>query len=513
MQIWQDLIKYSLIGSERQTAPLAADGDLQAYLQQLYPNNAVPTGEMREQALLSAAALVSQYRIAGIKPTTFDGALPIADNAESLPVLLTLAVSHLQRLLNDTELKSIFPEWLALAASVKQRVPFTLIPSLLELASQNRSIRPAITTLIDKRGVWLAKQHPEWQKLVVQTNEDVLANTQLWEEGNTAEREEFLRQCRTQDATKARELLESVWKQEAAATRQSFLAVFSNNLSPDDEEFLNNCLEDRSKGVRQVAATLLGQLPDSAFSQRQKQRLNSWLHFEKGGLLKKAKLIVELPETWDKSWLNDGIEEKPPQGKGAKAWWLEQALSYVPPAYWSEHWQLSANEILLALLEKHEWRTAILLGWHQALLNYPDTDWGEVWLRNIGTNQPEVLWKILPPLQAEQIFTKILTKTETSQLLGPLPTLNYLQHAWSVEFSKQVIDALQRYTQQRLTSSEAYHCYYFKDIAYYLAPECSELFASCLQKDHESEQVTRTIDKMYFTLSFRRDMTNALANP
>jgi hypothetical protein len=509
MQIWQDLIKYSLIGSERQTAPLVADGDLQAYINQLYPNNAVPAGEAREQALLSAAALVSQYRLAGVKAATFASTLPTADSAEPLPLLSPLAVSHLQRLLSDSELKAVLPEWLTLATNTKHRVPFALIPPLLELASQNRSIRPAITALIDKRGVWLAKQHPEWQKLVVQTNDDVLANTQLWEEGNPAEREEFLRQCRNQDAVKARELLESVWKQEPAATRQSFLAVFSNNLSPADEEFLNVCLSDKSKNVRQLAATLLGQLPDSAFSQRQKQRLNTWLRFEKGGLLKKAKLIVELPETWDKTWLADGIEEKPPQGKGAKAWWLEQALSFVPPVYWSEHWQLSPDEIL-GLLKKHDWKDSILLAWRQALQNYPDANWAETFLLRFNTGE-QALWQILSPSHAERLATQLLTNADARKLIKILPILNYLQHAWSVEFSKQVIEALQRYTQQKLTASEAYTCYYLKDFANYLAPECSDLFASCLQKEHEFEQITRTIDKMFFTLSFRRDMTNALA--
>lgn len=510
MQIWQDLIKYSLIGTERQTAPLSADGDLQVYINQLYPNNTVPSSVAREQALLSSAALVSQYRVAGVKAATFAGELPTADDAEPLPLLSPLAISHLQRLLNDSELKLLLPEWLTLAATVKRRVPFALIPPLLELASQNRSIRPAITALIDKRGLWLAKQHSDWHKLVVQT-EDVLADTRLWEEGNAAQREEFLRQCRQQDAAQARDLLQAVWKQEPAATRQSFLAVFSINISPDDEGFLNTCLEDRGKGVRQLAATLLGQLPNSAFSQRQKQRLNTWLRLETSGLLKKTtKLIVELPETWDKSWLADGIEEKPPHSKGEKAWWLEQALSFVPPAYWSEHWRLSPNDIL-GVLKKHDWQDSILAAWRSALQNYPNADWAETFLLRFNINE-QLLWQVLSPAHAERLATQLLTNTETSKLIKVLPILNSIQHAWSVEFSKQVIDTLQRYTQQRLTSSEAYTCYYLKDFAYYLAPECSDLFASRLQKEHEYDQITRTIDKMFYLLSFRRDMTNTLAH-
>jgi hypothetical protein len=488
MQIWQDLIKYSLIGSERQTAPLTAETDLQLYINQLYPDNTVPSCVAREQALLSAAALVSQYRIAGVKPTMFDGVLPTADDAQALPLLAPLAVSHLQRLLNDNELKAIVSEWFTLAATVKRRVPFALIPPLLELAAQNRSLRPAITALIDKRGAWLANQHPDWHKLLIQADDEVLQAVSLWEEGNLAQREEYLRQYRQQDAAKARELLQAVWKQEPAATRQSFLAVLANQLSSDDEAFLNTCLEDRGKGVRQLAATLLGALPDSAFSQRQKQRLNSWLRYEKGGLLKKAKLIVELPETWDKNWQADGIEQKPPQGKGEKAWWLEQALSTVPPAYWSTQWQLSPADIL-ALLNKHDWRDTLITTWKQALQNYPDSDWAEAFLTRFNFLEAE-LWLVITPAQAERLARQFFSSAEPNGLAKVLPILSYLKHAWSVDFSRQVINELQRYTEQKMVASDVYASYYLADIAAYLAPECCDLFASRLQKDHEYHQIT-----------------------
>lgn len=504
MQIWQDLIKYSLIGSERQTAPLSADGDLQTYIHQLYPNNTVPSGVEREQALLSAAALVSQYRVAGIKPTTFEGELPIADDAEPLPLLSPLAVSHLQRLLNDNELKGVLPEWLTLAASVKRRVPFNLIHALLVLAATNRNIRPAITSLIDKRGLWLASQNPDWQKLLVQTD-DVLADVSLWEEGNAAQREEYLRQCRQQDAAKARELLQAVWKQEPAATRQSLLAVFSMNISPADEAFLNTCLEDRSKGVRQLAATLLGGLPDSAFSQRHKQRLNTWLRFEAGGLLKKAKLIVELPETWDKSWLADGIEQKPPYSKGEKAWWLEQALSYVPPAYWSAHWRLSPDEIM-ALLNKHDWKESFLLAWHQAVQNYPSADWTAIFLSRSIHSQTN-LWAFFTPAQAEKLATQLLNSQKAEDTF---PHLRSMQHAWSVEFSTQFIHTLKRDIKTLPQSSFSFT--YLPELACYIAPECNVLFAKQLQSVIETDSyIAKVFNKILYTLDFRRDMIAELS--
>lgn len=513
MQIWQDLIKYTLIGTERQTAALSADGDLQPLIAQLYPENTVPNGEMREHAFLSSAALVAQYRLAGQLPVKFSGELPLIDDSEALPELSPQAVQHLNRLLDESELKAILPEWLALAAKSGRRVPFSLIPRLLKLAGETVAFRPAMTALIGSRGIWLAKQHPDWHKFLVQADDEILNQPELWEDGTTAQRTEFLRQTRVKNAEAARDLLQSVWKKEPAAARESFLSVFSLNLTEADEAFLNSCLTDRAKGVAEQARKLLAHTPNSAFSQRQKARLNQWLRFEKGGLLKKDKIIVELPESYDKAWLIDGIEEKPPVHikKGEKAWWLEQALSFVPPAYWSEHWQLPPDK-LLTLLEKHDWRETILAGWRQALQNYPVADWASAYLLQFDINLFD-LWKILPSTQVEELATQLLKNANGNESVRVLMLLKHLQHAWSVAFSKQVIAALQRYTQQKLTASEVYSCSYLKDFGYYLAPECGELFANRLQKEYEHYQITQTIDKIFFTLNFRRDMIAVLTNP
>lgn len=501
MQIWQDLIKYSLIGAERQTTPLTAEGDLHAYIAQLYPNNTVPTGEMREQALLSAAALVSQYRFAGQQPTTFSGTLPSGDESEPLPVLSPLAVSHLQRLLSDSELKAVLPEWLTLAANSKHRVPFALIPSLLELASQNRSIRPAITALIDKRGVWLAKQHPEWQKFLVQADDEILNCPELWEEGTTAQRTEFLRQTRAKNAEAARELLQTVWKKEPAAARESFLGVFSLNLSDADEDFLNTCFIDRSKSVREVAMILLAKLPNSEFSQRHKQRLNQWIRFEKGGLLKKDKIIVELPEAYDKTWLADGIEEKSKveYRTGIKSWWLMQALSFVSPAYWSELWQLSPDEIF-ALLEKHEWKALLHFSWIEALKNSPNSTWSKAFLWHEHIYNPD-LWLSLTPLEKEQNMTQFLISTRHVHEWGKiLNILSNFQHPWSIEFSTSVIRAL---INEKVESG-----YLLPKLANYLAPECADLIAD-YQKTVSNEYISNAVA----TLNFRSEMIAALTNP
>lgn len=506
MQIWQELVKFSLIGTERQTSPFVAEGELQPYISQLYPNNTVPPDAGREHAFLSSAALVAQYRLAGQLPESYDGVLPEPDTNEALPVLSPLAINQLQQLLNNSELKAVLPEWFEIAGTVKRRVPYSLIPALLDLAAGNRKLRPAITSLIDQRGVWLAKQHPEWHKLLVQTHDEL--NDTVWEEGNAAERELYLKQLREQDPNKAREVLQSVWKQEPAATRQSFLAVLQDQLSDADEEFLTACLSDKSKAVKQQAITLLSQLSDSALSQRQKQRLNQWLRIEKG-LLKKSKLLVELPEEYDASWQQDGIEEKPPQGKGQKAWWLEQALSNVPLSYWSETWQLSPEDIL-SMIHKHEWKTSLELGWRLSLTCFHNGDWAEAFLLRSDINDSQ-LWQMFDDAHAERLAGKLISNTDAHKLSKVLPILNYLQHRWTKDFSKQVMQALTRYTSQKPTQSDAYSCYYLADIGRYLHPDCGEDLTVMVRMLEEKESlISITFNKILYVLTFRRDMAVAL---
>lgn len=505
MNIWQDLMKFSLIGTERQTAPLTADGELQPYIAQLYSNNTVANDNTREQAFLTAAALVTQYRLAGYQPETFNGVLPEADTSEALPLLSFLAINQLQRLLNDNELKVILPEWLNLAAKTECRVPYRLIPSLLDLAAGNRKLRPAITALISKRGVWLAKQHSEWHKLLVQTAQDA----SIWEEGNAAEREEYLKQLRTEDPEQARKLLQAVWKQEPAATRQAFLMVLQHGLSDADEAFLNDCLNDRSKSVKLSVANLLARLPNSAYSLRQKQRLSACVQLEKG-LLKKT-LMVTPPEQYDATWQLDGIEEKAPQGKGQKAFWLEQLLSSVPPSYWSETWQLSP-EAIFDLLKKHEWRDSLIKAWRVALQNHPDGAWAKTFLLHLDLNDSD-LWKTLNPEQAEQLATQLLTQTHDKNLGKILLVLTQLQHAWTDSFSQYIVNVLNRYSQLNLSQTEIYGLYYLADIARYLHPNSYHALNSMIENLSDELAFKRTLNKLLYILSFRHDMLLALTQP
>lgn len=515
MSLPQTLLKIALLGTERQTQAPQGNADLQALLAQLYPQGQVPSGEAREAAFFSALALSQQYHAVGSLPTVFNGTLPPRDDKTDLTCIPAAAELHLSRLLNDSQLRPLLPTWLAAASAQTYRVPVKFIPALMEQAQQSRALRPAISAVLGQRGQWLAQQHPEWQRLLTfVTDADTTTASNVWEEGNTAQRLGYLQQIRQTQADEARTQLQAVWKQEAATVRQELLSALRINLSLADEAWLESCLDDRSKGVRQVAAELLGALPDSAFGQRHLSRLQQWLTLEQAsGLLNKLtgqrRLNVDLPETWDKTWLRDGIEEKPPQGKGAKAWWLEQALSYLPPSVWTQQWQITPHA-LLALTAKHDWRKVLLDGWQQALIRYPNADWAADWLLHVNCHT-DGLWEILPPAQAETLASTLLRETDTNTIL---PMLVRLPHAWSLAFSTQVIQTLQQHIQRPDNERRAYlHYHVIQHIATQLHTDSvntfSSVFADVLQ--NELHPFQRGLQDTLFTLRFRADMLQTLA--
>ncbi|MEZ5538203.1 MAG: DUF5691 domain-containing protein [Thiolinea sp.] len=512
MQLQQTLLKIALLGTERQTQPPQGTAALQAYLDQLYPGGQIPVDSGREAAFLGTAALAFQYQAAGSLPVTFTGELPAPDDKPDLPLIPAAAEMHLRRMLADNNLRPLLDGWLEQVAGKRLRVPVSFIPPLLEQARQSRAIRPAISAAIGQRGHWLATQNPDWQNLLTLAPDAAeQQNDSVWEEGNPAQRSEYLHHLRSEQPAAARELLQAVWKQEAAQVRQDFLQILRTKLGTDDETWLESCLDDRSKGVRQLAAELLGALADSAFSQRMQTLLNGWLEVQaKSGLLNKLggkkTLQIDLPENWDKSWQRDGIEEKPPQGKGAKAWWLEQALSYIPPAYWTKRWQLAPAD-LLELAEKSDWKSALLSGWQTALLRYPDSEWAKVWLtRSDPRHSP--LWQTLSPADAESTALGLLQRNDSLELLD---VLIHLSHPWGRAFSLQVLKQLQ--TRANRKQQYVYAAYgACRHLAAHLAPECVEDFARLLHEPLQAEDhpFHRILTETLFTLRFRADMLAAL---
>ena len=360
-ETWQNLVASALLGTERQKPNF---GGIE-FLRGIDPSQT-------ETALLQAAASLTQYKKAGQQlASNLEPRLEVSD-PETRPEATEQQQSMLFECL--TEHTDQLPECLHLASKAGVRAPYGLLAVLIGKAHFDSSLREHALPVLGTRGLWLAK-HIENGVWVGGSSLD----ENVWELGTPAQRRDYLENLRETGPQLALEKLKAVWTQEPAKVRSELIGTLETNLSMNDEDFLENALDDKGKDVRECAATLLTQLPDSRLMQRMKARVTPLLKFTpegKAGMLglKKgtpAKLEITLPETCDKAMQRDGIEAKAPSWKkiGERAYWLQQIISITPLAYWEKTLNANAQELVTAT-NKHEYQKLILEAWRDSLRKY-----------------------------------------------------------------------------------------------------------------------------------------------
>ena len=178
---------------------------------------------------------------------------------------------------------------------------------------------------------------------------------EAWELGTPDERRAAFDEQRRRAPAAARERVEASWDATRAAERTQWVQRLSTGLGPDDEPFLERCLDDRSKHVRAAAAELLTRL-DSALVRRNTARL--------------VALRLELPASYHPSWARDGIREEPVR-LGPRSWWLAQLLAGSDPVRLAAELGWTPREIVERLPE-------LTRPWlYQALARHPDPTWAE----------------------------------------------------------------------------------------------------------------------------------------
>ncbi|HEU0186562.1 MAG TPA: DUF5691 domain-containing protein [Gallionellaceae bacterium] len=364
-----------------------------------------------EQQLLIAAGVWSVYREAGRQAVLRPLPQPAPEAREKY------VPANIQTMLDEC-LKGEWENWWPVVATRLARHGYVVSPgkmvSVLNAAKpqQQAAWRPLLGT----RGLWLAQQNAAWSWALADAEK--IERSTRWLEGNLAERVQALREQRGEDAASARAWLEAVWKGEKADVRQALLEPLLIGLGQEDEPFLNACLADRSQAVRATAVHLLSLLPASALAQRLRERAMSWVQWQapaaQGALGKLAarlsgsaqgRMVITPATAWDKSWSKDGLEETPPQGEGARAFWLRQLVSIVPPALWQEHTGQAAESYIKAALAS-DWGDAMVDGLCAATVRFHDAEWAYALYRALLDRSGSAEWreKIFPLATVEQRY-------------------------------------------------------------------------------------------------------------
>ncbi|MFI6344530.1 DUF5691 domain-containing protein [Streptomyces sp. NPDC050560] len=404
---WEELVTAALLGTERRRPPVP------------------PAGRPAPVALLDAAAVRTVWRRAGLRPAPARQG-PGAVAPDPRPALPPAAADRLATLLADRQatsgrrgttpdLKELLPQWLAAANAGGFAAPPELVPALLDAARGRTDLRPQVLAFTGARARWLAGLNPDWKFALraagspagdgapVPRERAVL----LWDEGLFAERVALLSALRSQDRALARELLAGTWAKERAEDRLMFLDSLRFGLEADDEPFLERALADRSRNVRAVAAELLSALPGSALAARMAERAFACVSLDET----RQALVVEPPRGCDAAMERDGVVQKPPSGRGERAWWFGQVVEATPLRVWGERFGGRTPSDLVGLAVDDgavDWAHELHGAWCRAAVRQRDAEWSRALLDEpaaLGTD-PE------PP---------VVSLAERSKLLAALP--------------------------------------------------------------------------------------------
>jgi hypothetical protein len=363
-QDWPQLVRIALLGTQQTTEPVPV-------LSGFGPAAEGVAADHREKQVLLTAGAFSLVRKAGFQPLT---APPTSLSVTPAPAETLLPLGALGRqylpLLLGGRYGGLLPEYLRELARHGRRVPHSQLVALLDYALAHSELHEPTSQVLGQRGQWLTALNPEWQTLRAPDPQG--PDVAEWDTGGLPLRRRFLTRLRRSDPQGARELLAAALPQESARSQALLLTALAENQAPDDAPLLEQYLVSKSKEVRQAVLPLLVCLPGSPLVERLWQRAEPLVRL-KSTLLNK-KLLVSLPEQWDKSWLADGVEQKDSRFQGEKAAWLGQLLSLIPPSRWAAHWGVSPAKALV-LAASSEWATLLLTAWREALILHRDAAW------------------------------------------------------------------------------------------------------------------------------------------
>ncbi|MCB0571899.1 MAG: hypothetical protein KDC66_19160 [Phaeodactylibacter sp.] len=431
--IWDELAKIALIGTERARL---SESTLLALARLGIDTDGHPA-----QVVLEAAALYHGLRRAGFplskeeQPVGLPGQDAIAGGRPAS----ARASRHLSLIL-DGHYWHALPEYLELAGRHRRQLPAEYLPALFQLSLKYPEIWSMVQPALGPAGQWLLRQNPDWQPL----SENPEADT--WPDASLEDKQAMLRFLRRTSPEHAPPLLRPIWDGLSYTDKLAMLNILARGLGDHDEEFLEHCLLDSRREVRQAAAGLLSHMPDSGLVER--------LFARAKGLLKEADgapLELLYPKELDEGLKRDGIGAK----KGTPATWAQEIISKIPPKRWEEHFRKPTVDCL-RLLAGSARKKILIEAVTQAAILHQDHRWIEAIVRFWWRTNDEEAWssalgkRLIGQLPAP-VFNELAVQQlrqqpgyiEERSLLSHM--LSQGAHPWEARLAQLVLNGFQQW--------------------------------------------------------------------
>lgn len=441
---WPELRSCALVGTARRPVPQPAE---------LARFGSRGDEVASSVALLDALALATAARRAGQRPVVaLEGPPPV--DADDVEVASPVATQLLELLLGPTppggaNRGDLLDHWFTTCAAAGRRVPDELIVDVLEHATGASALRSSAAAALGRRGRWLADQHERWWWVGAAADADAAASASMvdpdeWARSAAAVRVATLRAVRATDPAAGRALLASSWGTDPAGARAAHLQTLEVGLGPDDEAVLDAALDDRARGVRQVAMALLDGLTGSARAQRMDALLAPLLSLT--GRRRARRLEVALPGDPDPAAVRDGLVPPPP-GRSARGFWVEQLAAGAPLDRWTS---VSGEDpaATLALIDDADARAGIL----RAVVARHDPAWAEAL---IPTSADPRLLDVLPLDRRREVILAKLRAGARPRALALAVVIDHLPAPWDAATSGAVVAAVRADTDPAIVLQQA----------------------------------------------------------
>lgn len=389
----------ALLGTDKRPPVLSSDGSDIGRLLQTLPGGADNADALR---LLRAAGVLAVCGNAGYAPPRAEPLIPAPCPAETRPAVDKAAVADILRRLLAEGSERPCREALRLMRDAAMILPPVLLPQALALGRRVPVLREAIAAVMGERGRWLGKENPSWD--LFPTDAEGELDPESWDHGSPIQRRAYMIALRRKDPARARALFEEARETSDAKERAAFAECLREGLSLDDEPLLESLLaRDRSKEVRQIAASLLSLLPESGYARRMGERLAACVILpepKKEGLLGRVAAAftgpalpeLDPPQAFDPEWKKDMAEEKKPQYEklGQRGWWLYQLAKGTPLSWWEAHTGLTPAA-LFDWARKGDWGYTLLRIWWEAILRERHAVWARAFLDAVFQDQMDVV--------------------------------------------------------------------------------------------------------------------------
>jgi hypothetical protein len=427
----EEIIKTALLGTDRYVP--SEFGEIQPFVDKLTQKQ-----DNKEALFLKSSFAYFLYTEAGNIPPKQENESLVCP-PESLEYLAQTTTENLKSCFtaNDDE---IILYIIQKCYQANKLIPPELVIPCLQKALSNKNNASMFLKVCGERGAWLCQLNPEWQKLTMLTDTEVISGEDVWETGNFEQRQTYLADLRQRNPSEATEKLSMVISQENAATRLGFLEILTLNLSLDDEVFLISLLNDKSQKVKKLVYHLLLKIQGSQLNTLYLRHIQKTfiIQDKKGLLSSKKNLVIDKSVIPSEEIFSTGIDKVSSQkGFEDELYWFAQMLAYIHPNILAKETGVNELDLLELLMNSKEGKflSAYIL---ENTLNFECQEWALALISKHKLTDIRLL-ELLPSAKAEDFYGKFME----SNMYG---FVNYLQTQKdlfiSLKSGKEIIDYL-----------------------------------------------------------------------